>query len=129
MSDMRRREFITLLGGAAAAWPRGVLAQVLTRRPLIAVLSAQSSASASRLVTGFAQRPQELGYVASRDVDIAYGHYLGVSEVTYYRWRQEFGGLKTVIETSVAIISDNLVCAVDAFSMLLLVASGSSISV
>jgi ABC-type uncharacterized transport system substrate-binding protein len=69
---IRRREFITLLGGAAAAWPRGVLAQVLSRRPLIAVLSAQSSASASRLVSGFAQRLQELGYVAGRDVDIAY---------------------------------------------------------
>jgi ABC-type uncharacterized transport system substrate-binding protein len=69
---MRRRDFFTLLGGAAAAWPRGVLAQVLSRRPLIAVLSAQSSASASRLVSGFTQRLQELGYVAGRDVDIAY---------------------------------------------------------
>jgi ABC-type uncharacterized transport system substrate-binding protein len=69
---VKRRAFITLLGGAAAAWPRGVLAQVLSRRPLIAVLSAQSSASASRLVSGFAQRLQELGYVAGRDVDIVY---------------------------------------------------------
>jgi ABC-type uncharacterized transport system substrate-binding protein len=69
---MKRREFITLLGGAAAAWPCSVLAQVLARRPLIAVLSAQSSSSASRLVTGFAQRLQELGYVVGRDVDIVY---------------------------------------------------------
>jgi putative tryptophan/tyrosine transport system substrate-binding protein len=69
---MRRREFITLLGGAAAAWPCADVAQVSTRRQLVAFLSGQSSASASHYVTAFAQRMQELGYVAGRDVDIVY---------------------------------------------------------
>src|SRR5690242_18361241 len=36
---MRRREFIILLGGGATAWPHSALAQVSTKRPLIAWLS------------------------------------------------------------------------------------------
>ena len=69
---MRRREFIWLLGGAAAAFPRGVLAQVSARRQLVAVLVGATAATASRYVTGLEQRMQELGYVAGRDVDIVY---------------------------------------------------------
>jgi putative ABC transport system substrate-binding protein len=71
-NHLKRREFITLLGGATLAWPRGGVAQVLTRRPLVAVVSGQSSAGASPNVTAFAQRMQELGYVAGRDIDIVY---------------------------------------------------------
>jgi ABC-type uncharacterized transport system substrate-binding protein len=69
---MTRREFITLLGGAAVAWPSAVLAQASSRRPLAAVLSGASLAAASRYVGGFAERMQEIGYVAGRDVDIVY---------------------------------------------------------
>jgi putative tryptophan/tyrosine transport system substrate-binding protein len=71
---VKRREFITLLSGAAAvvSGPRRVLAQVSTRRPLVAVLTGASSATASRYVGGFAERMQELGYVSSRDIDIVY---------------------------------------------------------
>ena len=68
---MRRREFITLLGGAVA-WPYGLIAQVSIKRPLVALLHGQSAASASPVVTAFAQRMQELGYVAGHDVDIVY---------------------------------------------------------
>jgi ABC-type uncharacterized transport system substrate-binding protein len=72
MSHMRRREFITLLGGAAAAWPLVGLAQVSIRRPLVAVLHGQSLAAASHYERALAQRMQELGYVAGRDVDIVW---------------------------------------------------------
>jgi putative ABC transport system substrate-binding protein len=69
---MRRRKFITLLGGAAVAWPRSGPAQVSTRRPLVALLHGQSSAAASHIVAGFAQGMQEHGYVAGRDCDVVY---------------------------------------------------------
>jgi putative ABC transport system substrate-binding protein len=71
-SRVRRREFITLLGGAAVTWPRGSVAQVSTRRPLVAYLVETSSATATRASTAFLQRMQELGYVAGRDIDIVY---------------------------------------------------------
>jgi putative tryptophan/tyrosine transport system substrate-binding protein len=74
---VKRRDFITLFGGAVVAWPRGVLAEVSARRPLVALLGGQSSASASHSVAGFTERIQELGYVAGRDIDIVYRYANG----------------------------------------------------
>src|SRR5262249_20121600 len=73
---MRRREFITLFGGGAA-WPLGGVAQVSTKRPLVALVNGQSSASAAPVVTAFVRRMQELGYVAGSDIDIAYRYANG----------------------------------------------------
>ena len=68
---MRRREFITLLGGAVA-WPYGLIAQVSIKRPLVALLHGQSAASASPAVTAFAQRMQELAmYNVNLAADVA----------------------------------------------------------
>jgi len=67
---MRRRQFITLLGGAAA-WPLAALAQVSTKRPLIAVLSAVTR-KRNLPLDAFVQGLRELGYVEGRDVDIAF---------------------------------------------------------
>jgi len=66
---VKRRDFITLLGGAAA-WPLAAWAQGPTRRPLVAVVSGQASAVVSPVERAFAQRMQELGYAAGRDVEV-----------------------------------------------------------
>jgi putative ABC transport system substrate-binding protein len=59
---LQRREFITLLGGAAAAWPGTGLSQTPPRR-LIGVLLTSSKASSIRYFNGFPQGMRELGYV------------------------------------------------------------------
>src|SRR5262245_53704144 len=69
---MRRREFISLVGGAVVAWPRGVIGQVSPRRALVAVLSGGSSAPLTHVLSGFSQGLQELGYVEGQNIDIVY---------------------------------------------------------
>ena len=59
---MRRREFITLLGGAAAAWPLAARAQQSERMRRIGVLvDVAADDPLSTLRFGFAQAMQELG--------------------------------------------------------------------
>jgi putative ABC transport system substrate-binding protein len=69
---MRRREFITLLGGAAATWPNVVAAELLARRALVAMLVSGSSDGYSSNVQAFRRGLQQLGYVEGRDVEIVY---------------------------------------------------------
>ena len=69
---MRRREFLGLFAAAMASRPVIALAQVSTKRPLIAVLSAASQSTSQRWIGGFPQGLQELGYVAGRDYEIEY---------------------------------------------------------
>jgi putative ABC transport system substrate-binding protein len=72
MFGMRRREFITLLGGAAV-WPRAARAQAPGRRPLIAYLAGASSASAfASTAPSLLKGLRDLGYVEGRDFDITY---------------------------------------------------------
>jgi putative ABC transport system substrate-binding protein len=60
---MTRRDFITLLGGAAAAWPCHGLAQPQPKRPLIGFLGASSKSAGARYYSGFALGMRELGYL------------------------------------------------------------------
>jgi len=68
---MERREFITLLAGAAAAWPLAAHAEVSTKRPVIAVLTAITKENNAPL-NAFVQGLKELGYVDGVNVDLAY---------------------------------------------------------
>src|SRR6516164_7466207 len=70
MLDLRRRQFLTLLGGAAA-WPLAARAQQQPVRPLIGVLSPLSAASAARNIAGLRSGLRDLGYLEGRNVTLA----------------------------------------------------------
>jgi putative ABC transport system substrate-binding protein len=69
---MRRREFIGLLGGAAAAWPLGARAQQPGRRPTIGFLGVSTASAWTHWTAAFVQRLGELGWIDGRNVAIEY---------------------------------------------------------
>jgi ABC-type uncharacterized transport system substrate-binding protein len=68
---MRRREFIALLGGAAAAWPLAARAQQPAGQPLVGLLSPLSATAAGRNIAAFRQGMRDLGYLEGRNVAFA----------------------------------------------------------
>ena len=68
---MRRREFITLLGGAAA-WPLAAEAEKSGKLPTIGVLGGATPSAESQRVAALVQRLGELGWIEGRTVAIEY---------------------------------------------------------
>ena len=66
-----RRSFITLLGGAAAAWPLAAGAQS-TKLPVIGFLGVSTPAAQGHMVAALVQRLRELGWIEGRTIAIDY---------------------------------------------------------
>ena len=68
---MKRREFITLLGGAAA-WPLAARAQPTGKLPIIGFLGTNTASAQRQWTDAFLQRLRELGWIEGRTVAIEY---------------------------------------------------------
>ena len=71
---MRRREFVTLIGGAAVAWPFAARAQQ-SAMPMIGLIRDGSAEGNARNAAGFRRGLNETGYVEGQNVTVEY-HWL-----------------------------------------------------
>jgi putative ABC transport system substrate-binding protein len=81
---MKRREFITLLGGAAVTWPLAARAQP-TKLPTVGFLGVSTPAAQGHMVAALVQRLREFGWIEGRTIAIEYrwaeGHDERYSEI------------------------------------------------
>src|SRR5262245_16135115 len=71
VSPMRRRDLITLVGGAAA-WPLAARAQPTGKFPIIGFLGTNTASAQRQWTDAFVQRLRELGWIEGRTVAIEY---------------------------------------------------------
>jgi putative tryptophan/tyrosine transport system substrate-binding protein len=91
---MRRRDFFTLLGGAAAAWPIAARAQPAARLYRIGLLGVTSHADYRRHVDALLQALRKLGYDEGRNV------------VLHYRWAE--GRYERLPELAADLVKDDV---------------------
>src|SRR5256886_17301595 len=99
MFDVRRREFITLIGSAAAVWPVETSGQQLSKLATIGFLGADASAF-SAWSTAFVAHLRELGWIENRNVTIEYRWSEGRTE-RYAEIAAEFARLKVDVIVTV----------------------------
>ena len=69
---MKRRAFITLLGGAVAAWPLAARAQQAAKLPTVGFPGATTPSAQSQWTAAFVQRLRELGWIEGRTIAVEY---------------------------------------------------------
>ena len=104
---MRRRDFMTLMGGAAVAWPLAARAQQGGKLPIIGFMGASSRSAIDRYVAALVQRLHERGWINGHTVAIEYrwaeGHFERLAEIV-----SEFVRMKVdiiVTHSTVAVIA------------------------
>src|SRR6516165_9337957 len=102
---MRRREFITLIGGATAAWPLAARAQQ-PKLPTIGFLGAGTPSAWSPWTAAFVRRLRELGWIEGRNIAIEYRWAEGRPE-RYAEIAVEFVQLKVdvIVTTGAAALA------------------------
>ncbi len=74
---LRRREFITLLGGAVVAWPFAVRAQQQSSVPVVGLVNAGSLDMSANRPAAFSRGLSETGYVDGQNVTVEYHWFSG----------------------------------------------------
>ena len=97
---MRRRDFVTLLGGTAAAWPLSTRAQQAAKPPIIGYLSPNAASTEGQWTAAFVRRLHELGWIEGSTVEIEYRWAEGHAE----RFR-EFAADLVRLKVSVIVTS------------------------
>src|SRR5436190_24270435 len=95
-----RREFISLVGGAAVVWPLAARAQQSTKLPTIGYLGTALPSAWSTWTAAFVQRLRELDWIESRTVAIEYRWAEGRAE-RYSEIAGEFVQLKVDVIVTV----------------------------